>query len=76
MTASSSNLAARKLNLIQLLTSIDDEAVIAQLESIFEKISWDDLSDEIKESIGRGIKDADEGRKISFEEFLKKRRNR
>ncbi len=76
MTASSSNLAARKLNLIQLLTSIDDEDVITQLESIFEKISWDDLSDEIKESIKRGIKDADEGRKISFEEFLKKRRNR
>ncbi len=76
MTASSSNLAARKLSLIQLLSSTDDETVIAQIENIFEKVSWDDLSDEIKESIERGIKDANEGRKISFDEFLKKRRNR
>jgi len=78
MAATASTLADRKLSLIQLLSSTDDEAVIVQIESIFEseKIAWDDLEKEVKESIERGIKDADEGRKIPFKDFVAKRRNR
>ena len=77
MSATAANLAERKLSLIQLLSSTEDEAIIAQIESIFkeEKIDWDELSVEVKESINRGIKDADEGRKIPFSEFVKNRRN-
>ena len=77
MSATPTNLAERKLNLIQLLSSTDDEAIIAQIEGIFsdEKINWDELNVEVKDSINRGIKDADEGRKIPFSEFVKKRRN-
>lgn len=74
MSATASELADRKLNLIQLLSATDNEAIIVQIERIFEKISWDDLSDETKASIQKGIEDADAGRKISFKEFLKKRR--
>ncbi len=77
MSATASNLAERKLSLIQLLSATDDEAIIAQIESILkgEPVSWNELSDDLKKSINRGINDADEGRKIPFTEFVKKRRN-
>lgn len=65
------------MRLIQLISSTDDEAIIAQIERIFsnKKINWGELNIEVKDSINRGIKDAYEGRKIPFSEFLKKRKS-
>lgn len=53
-----------------------DEKVVrmiyAMLEVNAEKDWWDDLSDDTKSSIERGLKDAEAGRVTSHKEVMKK----
>jgi len=51
-----------KLNLIQWLSSIEDESIIKKLLEFRRKETedwWEQISDEEKESIKKGIKEAD-----------------
>lgn len=67
-------LEQNKIELIQWLTTIDDEYVINKLNDFRKEITynWDDLSDEEKASIEAGLKDAEEGNMVDHEEFWKK----
>lgn len=70
------NIEAKKLELIQWLASVEDEDVIARLELVrdteTETGDWfEELPEDVKESILRGEDDAKNGRVIPHEEVKK-----
>ncbi len=62
----------RKQNILEQLVEVEDEHILQQIEYLLNpKVDfWDTLSDKEKESIRRGEKDLDAGRKVPFERFL------
>jgi hypothetical protein len=65
---------AIKLELIEWLTTLDDEETIEYLKIVKESRSenqdwWDNLTEEQKKGIGRGLKDIDEGRVVPHEKI-------
>lgn len=65
-----------KLELIEWLTNMEDEATIEYLKAVkdakTEKDWWEELTPEQKSGIERGLKDIDEGRVTSHEEIKKR----
>lgn len=64
-----------KLELIKLLAETENPSIIKAVKKIFQKEKkdfWEELTDEQKEAIGEGINDADEGRIVPYEHFMKK----
>ncbi|SFL49574.1 hypothetical protein [Proteiniphilum acetatigenes] len=63
---------AIKLELIEWLARLEDEEVIRYLKIVKDSERdhdwWNDLSDEQKAGIERGLKDIDEGRTVPHEE--------
>lgn len=64
----------RKLNFIKDFINLENEETIIKLENLLWKNNdfWNDLSFAEKEEIEQGIKELDEGKKISWEDFLVK----
>ncbi len=59
------NLQNAKIELIQWLTTLDDSALIKQLLELRKKDTqdwWNEISEEEKKSIERGISDAKNGK--------------
>jgi len=70
-------LEAIKLELIEWLAKLEDNDTINYLKIVKDsKISkndwWDDLTEEQKQGIQRGLKDIEEGRVVTHEEVKKK----
>ncbi|TSA36831.1 MAG: hypothetical protein D4R64_06790 [Porphyromonadaceae bacterium] len=66
-----------KIELIEWLTSLQDEETILYLKTLKDSRTsgrdwWKDLSEEQKHSICRGVEDSNEGRYLSNEEAKKK----
>lgn len=64
-----------KLELIKLLAETENPSIIKAVKKIFQKEKkdfWEELTEEQKEAIEEGIKDADEGRVVSYEHFMSK----
>lgn len=64
-----------KLELIKLLAETENPSVIKAVKKIFQKEKrdfWEELTEEQKEEIGEGLKDADEGRVVPHEHFMRK----
>ncbi|MEQ8358741.1 MAG: hypothetical protein RH860_04580 [Cytophagales bacterium] len=66
-----------KSELLEWLSSLEDMDTLQYLKMIMESGVddndwWDDLTDEQKEGIERGLKDIEEGRLTSHEEVKKK----
>lgn len=64
-----------KLELIKMLADTENPSIIKDIKKIFQREKkdwWDELSAEQKEAIEEGIKDADEGRVVSYEYVLNK----
>jgi hypothetical protein len=65
------NLDKEKLSLIDWIASLEDETIIERIKFLKEKGPvkdfWDEISDEEKASIERGLKDVQDGRVISHE---------
>lgn len=64
------NIQTEKLELMRLLIETESEEIINALKSVFKKKGydfWDDLPDEVKESIGRGLKDVEENKLYDHE---------
>ncbi len=64
-----------KINLIKMIAETDDISVITSIKNFFKtekKDWWDELSEEQKADIEEGIKDADEGRVVPYEDFMQK----
>lgn len=69
------DLNTKKLDLINWLINLKDEAVIEQLNKIKQHgslESYEDLPQAAKESIERGLKDIEEGRVFSHEEVMQR----
>ena len=69
------NIQSEKISLVQLLLQTEDIKIIEKVKAIFKNDKndwWDELSVEQKFEIEAGIKDADEGKVVSFEVFMEK----
>ncbi|MFN2261887.1 MAG: hypothetical protein ABR595_07480 [Psychroflexus sp.] len=67
------NLENKKIELIQWLSTLNDTSLIDKLMKLREKEKsdwWNEISDIEKESIEKGIKDADNG-KLTFHSNVK-----
>lgn len=68
------NIELEKSELMKLLSETNDESIIASIKKIFttqKKDFWDELSDEQKAEINKGIEDFDKGRIHSYAEVMK-----
>tara|TARA_B110001469_G_C9646725_1_gene327207 strand:- start:576 stop:815 length:240 start_codon:yes stop_codon:yes gene_type:complete len=65
------NTEARQITLAQILFSIKDNNRLDEIEAFLTNDKsdwWDELSNDTKQSIERGIKQADEGKVISHKQ--------
>ena len=70
-------LEAIKLELIEWLAKLEDNDTINYLKIVKDSKTskndwWDDLTEEQKQGIQRGLKDIEEGRIVSHEEVKRK----
>jgi len=68
---------ALKLELIEWLTKLDDQDIIEYLKVVKDTKTndhdwWDDLTEEQKKGIERGLRDFDQRRTISHDEVKRK----
>ena len=70
------SIEARKLSIIEYLAELQDEGILQQIENILKpKVDiWDELSDEQKASIEKGIQELNDGKRIKFNQFINKYR--
>ena len=69
------NIESKKLALIQWLTSLNDVSMIDKILELKQKESkdwWNEISDEEKESIEKGLSDAESGKLTPHSEIIKK----
>lgn len=68
------NIETKKLALIQWLTSLNDVSMIDKIMELKEekKDWWNEISDEEKESIEKGLSDAESGKLTPHSEIIKK----
>lgn len=69
------NVEATKIELIQLLLKTQKESLLAKIKQVFEEESqsdwWDDLSDDEKEELKKGLQQADKKDVVSHESVMK-----
>jgi hypothetical protein len=72
----SMSLEARKLNIMEYLAEVEDEAVLLQIENLLQpKVDfWEELSATEKASIHKGIEQLEAGQRIGYETFIAKYR--
>ena len=69
------NIESKKLALIQWLTSLNDVSMIDKILELKQKETkdwWNEISDEEKESIEKGLSDAESGKLKPHSEIRKK----
>ncbi len=69
------NTQASKMELIQMIKDIESSDLIEKVKQLILQNRadfWDDLSDNEKEDIEKGIEDLDNNKRISYNDFLKK----
>ena len=72
------NIESKKLALIQWLTSLNDVSMIDKILEFKQKETkdwWNEISDEEKESIEKGLSDAESGNLKPHSEIRKKYEN-
>ncbi len=69
------NIQTSKIELVKLILSIDNEKFIEKITEFIQKEKvdfWNELSLSEQEEIEKGIKELDNGKRVDFDEFLKK----
>ncbi|HCA83511.1 MAG TPA: hypothetical protein DEP18_06960 [Flavobacteriales bacterium] len=69
------SIAITKVELAKRLLETDDIGIINHIKAIFESRSsdwWDELPDEVKKQVEKGIREADRGEGIPHEQVMKK----
>jgi len=70
------DIQTRKLELMRMILNTNKPSILEKVAMIFEREKtsdfWDNLPDNIKESIEAGIKEADKGDLIPHQEVMKK----
>jgi predicted transcriptional regulator len=74
------NLQEKKLELVQLILHTEKPAILRKVEAVLRKEKdvdwWDEISDDERDAIEQGIKEAEAGELKSHAEVLKERRER
>ena len=74
------NLQSKKLELVQLILNTEKPTILAKVEAVLKKEKgtdwWDDISQAEKESIEKGLAEADKGELIPHEEVMKEARSK
>jgi predicted transcriptional regulator len=67
------NLQAKKLELVQLIISTEKPSILQKVEDVFKKKTdwWDEVSEEERKSIEKGLAEADRGELIPHEQIMK-----
>jgi predicted transcriptional regulator len=68
------NIELEKLELMKLLSETNDESILVSIKKIFttqKKDFWEELTEEQKNEINKGIEDFENGRVYSYEEVIK-----
>ena len=68
------NLEARKINIINWISSIQEESILAEMERIQRESAdwWDTISDEEKREINEGLEQLDNGEFITHSQVREK----
>ncbi|MEC3966830.1 hypothetical protein [Flagellimonas halotolerans] len=69
------DLKASKLELIQAILKIDNESIIEKMTNMLRKEQgdfWNELSTEQQQEIKKGLAELDEGKRVSYNSFVKK----
>ncbi|CAN5364161.1 hypothetical protein BH10BAC1_BH10BAC1_03030 [soil metagenome] len=69
------NVAVTKVELVKQLLNSNNTALINHIKALFETQDldlWDEMPDDIKQSVERGLKQADKGELKSHSEVMKK----
>ena len=64
-----------KIELVKLILNIDNKSIVEKIFNLIKSEQsdfWNELSRQEQEEIRLGIKQLDAGRRISFNDFLKK----
>lgn len=71
------SIASTKIELTKQLLNTTDAGIINHIKAVFESRTedwWDELPDEIKASVERGLKQSERGETIPHEKVMKKYR--
>ena len=69
------DLKASKLELIQAILKVDNASIIEKMVNILRKEQgdfWNELSPEQQQEIKEGLVELDEGKRVSYDSFVKK----
>lgn len=69
------DLKASKLELIQAILKVDNASIIEKMANILRKEQgdfWNELSLEQQQEIKKGLAELDEGKRVSYDSFVKK----
>lgn len=69
------DLKASKLELIQAILKVDNVSIIEKMANILRKEQgdfWNELSPEQQQEIKKGLAELDEGKRVSYDSFVKK----
>lgn len=69
------NLQAKKLELVQMILNTERPAILKKVEDVLKKEKatdwWDEISEEERQAIEKGLEEADRGKLIPHEEVMK-----
>ena len=72
------NIQAEKLEIMKLILETDNPGILGTIKDIFTKKPsvdfWENLSQEKRDDILEGIKEADNGELVDYEDIIKKHR--
>ena len=72
------NLQAKKLELVQLIINTEKPSILQKVEDVFKKKVdwWDEISEDERKSIEKGLAEADRGELIPHEQVMKELKSR
>jgi predicted transcriptional regulator len=72
------NLQAKKLELVQLIINTEKPSILQKIEDVFKKKAdwWDEISEDERKSIEKGLAEADRGELIPHEQVMKELKSR
>jgi len=71
------SIETRKLNIINKITSLNDDVILTEIEKILRTSDWwDELPQEAQDAIDEGIEQVEKGKTIPHEDVLREAREK
>jgi len=72
------NIQAEKLEIMKMILETDNPGILESIKNIFKKETqsdfWETLTEKQKQEIKEGLKEADAGEVVEYEDFMQKYR--